>query len=52
MAGGYITEDGFVEDCTQETAPQELSTESVCGATVAEDTSTSTQEQPLNKLGE
>lgn len=31
MAGGYITEDGFVEDETQNTTPQELSLESVCG---------------------
>lgn len=31
MAGGYITEDGFVEDETQKTEVQELSLDSVCG---------------------
>ena len=31
MAGGYITEDGFVEDETQKTDVQELSLDSVCG---------------------
>ena len=31
MAGGYITEDGGIEDDTQNTTPQELSLESVCG---------------------
>ena len=33
MAGGYITDEGFVEDTTQTSAPQQVPTESVCGGT-------------------
>ena len=32
MAGGYITDEGFVEDETQKTEVQELSFDSVCGS--------------------
>ena len=32
MAGGYLTENGFVPDLSQETAPLELVSTTPCGA--------------------
>jgi hypothetical protein len=54
MAGGYITDDGFVEDETQKTAVQELSLDSVCGgATLLSAGSIETKiEKTTDKKGE
>ena len=57
MAGGYITETGFVDDETQTTASQELSLDSVCGGATLLSTGTTEivvepKAEPKQKVGE